>query len=218
MLRVLPQRWWFVLITIVIASFAGLIVAGSIGKNSSAAVQVSQQIDGALIGAALGVVLGLLLLLVWAPSDTRMFELRAQFPNAPIEQAVVDTQLASEFLSLAEADLELQRAPKLIALVFEASGVTAWIGSRPPQKIATIPWSEITSVGFGEFTKSKRKGAVPFHHFRIVIARGGKKLDLQFGLDRVPKFVGNDRYVGEADLKVLITRIEKLRTMGGPAA
>jgi hypothetical protein len=97
------------------------------------------------------VLMGLLIFpAIYIPGRIRVRVLRKKFPNALVVLAPLSTCNQDTIRRLRGEDGWPSKPIATTALVVDDNGLEIWAGSRPLQKIASLPWADIGSVGVTE--------------------------------------------------------------------
>jgi hypothetical protein len=205
-MRMLPQRWIGVLISVVGGAILGFTTARRLS------VGWSLDLLGWSFVGALGLgVLVFLLSLVQLGGDSRLAQLRARFSESVVVQTYPTDSLAEQLHSLGPW---LVRDPATLmvtaTLVIDELGVGVWGGSRAPYCVAFVPWASVTAFGTGP-TESD-KGTL-----MIETAEGAR---LVTSLEQTDRYRLGTGEVQQAELAEIVGRVNAMRGVarGGVAA
>jgi hypothetical protein len=212
--RVLPQRWWSFLLAVVVCAIAIVSTAARQARRDGLGLDLNAALLPLAAGIAGGIVLGFILIAYFSSHDTRLLLVRAARPGIVV-QGIKDAQTFVWLGPIATTELNGNLAiERLFTVAFDRTGVTMWRGTRAPELIATVAWSEVIELGLGDLLERKGYGQTSYHRLRMVVLRNGEPVTVQFGIEHVPRYVSTRHVLNESEIVDLVTEVSKLRSGG----
>jgi len=215
MFRVLPERWWGMVVLTVLAA----LVAGSISGRYKGLTTFLETGDPGILratalGASIGLGLGVIALLAQVGSDTRHLVLAERFPEAIV---VSGWRIERETFEAMQA-LSLRRTSPpegvtTFGVVFDVDAVSIYFGARDPRLFSRIPWSDVEALAVGDLYKgSAVKATVSVHRLHLVVRGPWGLVDIPFGVSLLgSKNVFRSAFHDERELTELVASVNQLR-------
>ena len=199
--RVFPQRWWYLGVGAVLGLMIGAALAARITDSDT-----TSTFWGGVLGVIAGLLFGAAVIAAALPHDARLIGLRRRFPDAVVLQALKDDDNAAVL-----DDLATVPASTRFCVVFDGTGASVWDSADAAQPLGSFPWAQIGAITVGGMVRPTRLGTRAYFRLVVALLVRGETVAFPFGVERVPSFPGGRTTLSDGELDLLVERLTELR-------